>query len=91
MKLEPIEALEPLIHLVGCDWARGKPGAIVGRQRPEVRDALSKLTSDEVSKVRVPEWICCFWRPTRPRVDSVRKGKEPPCAGRRGTFVSRWT
>ena len=57
-KIEPLDALEPLIYLVGYDSLRRKPGAIVSRQRPEVREALSRLTSDELSKMRVPEYVC---------------------------------
>jgi hypothetical protein len=56
--VDPLEALERLTMLVGCDSMRRTPGAIVRACRPEVRAALSRLTSDDVAKMRVPEYVC---------------------------------
>jgi len=58
MKVEPIDVLEPLIELVGCDSLRRKPRGIVSRLSKEKREILSELKSDELAKMRVPEWIC---------------------------------
>lgn len=58
MTMTPLEALEPLVWLVGCDSMRRTPGAIVSRCNAETRAALSRLTSDELLKARVPEWVC---------------------------------
>lgn len=56
--MDPLDALEPLILFVGCDSMRRTPGSIVSRCSPEIREALSRLTSDELAAARVPEFVC---------------------------------
>jgi len=54
----PLEALEPLTNLVGYEGVKRQPGAIVRKCSAERREALSRLTSEELATARVPEWIC---------------------------------
>jgi len=49
--LTPIEALERAIAFVGT--TPRKPGAVVSRLSQETREALQRLTSDDVADVRV--------------------------------------
>jgi hypothetical protein len=58
MKKDPVEELEKLTLLVGFDSMRRTPGAIVGRCGVEVREALARLTSEELASFRVPEYVC---------------------------------
>ncbi len=60
MSKDPIEALEPLTMLLNPNSAsvRRTPGAIIARCNAETREALSRLTSDELGKMRVPEYVC---------------------------------
>ena len=55
---DPVEELEKLTWLVSVDSLRQQPGAIVSRCGRDVREALSRLTSDDVAKMRVPEYVC---------------------------------
>ena len=58
MRIDPLEVIERLSMIVGCDSVRRVPGGMVSRQPPDVREALSRLTSDELSRMRVPEYVC---------------------------------
>jgi len=57
--MRPTEALQIVTgcHYFGCNKrAFEKPGAVVKKMGPKVREALSRLTSDELAKVRVEWW-----------------------------------
>lgn len=57
--------ISPLDAFLKC-WAwcwprdhygpRSKPGWVIEKQSPEVREALQNLTSDELNKLRVERW-----------------------------------
>ena len=52
----PLDALEETImtaFLLDGKYRHPKPGAIVERMRPEVREQLRELTSDQTKNVRV--------------------------------------
>lgn len=53
--MTPTDALFELFHLSllcsTCDPR--KPGSVVAKARPEVREAIKRLTSDEIQKIRI--------------------------------------
>jgi hypothetical protein len=55
--MSPTEALDIAMNFVGT-VRRNMPGAIIKRMPQKVRDALSRLTSDDLASLRVPEWVC---------------------------------
>jgi hypothetical protein len=57
---QPLEALDGAICyglMRGYKSGPG-PGGIVDRLSKESREALSRLTSNDLARVRVPEYVC---------------------------------
>lgn len=55
--MKPIEALDHAILMAGAmSIDTRKPGAVISRLRPEVREKLKELTSEEALKMRL-HWI----------------------------------
>jgi hypothetical protein len=57
--MTPTEALQTTLMypFMTCNKrALEKPGAVVARMGKEIKEALSRLTSDELAKVRVEWW-----------------------------------
>jgi hypothetical protein len=55
---DPIEALDATISRGLVDSMRLPPGGVVQRMSTATREALSRLTSDALANMRVPEYIC---------------------------------
>lgn len=56
--MTPNEALSRAISAAFLSTHPRVPGAVVQRMSTETREALSRLTADEMSRARVPEYIC---------------------------------
>lgn len=61
-----MKAGEALGHAISLGWMhfgkfRGwdKPGAVINRMRGEHREALRRLTSDDLARMRVEPWELC--------------------------------
>ncbi len=54
---DPLDALERVILCPEFPSAHGRPGAMVARMGPEIREALSRLTSDMTARQRPPSWF----------------------------------
>lgn len=57
--MKPLEAFEYAIEMI--TWIDGyrrdkRPGSVIERMSVDAREALSKLTSDELSKYRLDFW-----------------------------------
>lgn len=56
--MDPAEALDHTITAGLLIATRPGPGGVVQRMDKAHREALSRLTSDELAKVRLPEHVC---------------------------------
>lgn len=56
--MDPAEALDHAVTIGLLIATRPGPGGVVQRMSRETREALSRLTSDQLTKVRVPEYVC---------------------------------
>jgi len=56
--LSPTDALDQAISAGLLLSIRRGPGGVVQAMSKETRSALSQLTSDMLTKVRVPDYVC---------------------------------
>jgi len=56
--MTPTEALDIAMKFISGTVRPNVPGDVIRRLPQKVREALSKLTSDELASLRVPEWVC---------------------------------